>query len=146
MSASKKSTSKSTSPAPATKSAAKSAPKKKAPVAAVKTAPVPPTPPAPKVSAPAAKPVPARPITTTIKARIDVGFGNALFIRGEGAGLSWDQGRAMECVADDLWRVSLPETTGAFTFKFLINDLTWSAGPDFSAASGATVTLVPEFA
>jgi hypothetical protein len=30
----------------------------------------------------------------TITAKIDVGFGNALFIRGSGAGLSWSKGNA----------------------------------------------------
>src|SRR5688572_5617630 len=33
-----------------------------------------------------------RPVVTTITARVDVGFGNALFLRGEGAGLSWNKG------------------------------------------------------
>ena len=32
----------------------------------------------------------AKPVT--IEAKIDVGFGNALYMRGEGLGLSWTQG------------------------------------------------------
>src|SRR3954466_1312984 len=32
---------------------------------------------------------------TTIQAKVDVGFGNTLTIRGQGQGLSWDQGQPM---------------------------------------------------
>jgi hypothetical protein len=96
-------------------------------------------------AAPAVKPAAAMPVLTTITARIDVGFGNALFVRGEGPGLSWETGLPMECVQNDLWRVVLAESVRAFTFKFLINDTTWSAGPDFTAACGTSVTLTPEF-
>ena len=154
MSASKKTTSKTTkSPAPATKSATakpavvKAPAKKKvsaAPAAAPAPAPAAKAPPSP-APAPVAKPVASTPIVTTIAARIDVGFGNALFIRGEGPGLSWDRGVAMECIADDLWRIALSEAGRAYTFKFLVNDLSWSVGPDYSVAAGTSVTLTPEF-
>jgi hypothetical protein len=97
------------------------------------------------VAVTAVKPVVAKPVETTISARIDVGYGNALFLRGEGPGLSWEKGLAMECVQDDLWRIVLAESARAYTFKFLINDTTWSAGPDFTAACGTSVTLTPEF-
>ena len=151
MSASKKTTSKSlTSPAPATKSTvSKTLAAKKVTAATVKaTTPTPvamlaPTPAA--AAKPAVKSAVSTPVVTTISARIDVGFGNALFVRGEGPGLSWEKGRPMECVANDLWRIVLAESARAYTFKFLINDITWSAGPDFSAACGTSVTLTPEF-
>jgi len=152
MSASKKSTSKSSkSPAPATKVvAAKPAAKKKTVVATTVKSSTP-TPvamlapnlaPAPK---PIVKTVAPAPVVTTISARVDVGFGNALYIRGEGPGLSWDKGVLMECVGADLWQIVLAESARAFTFKLLVNDLSWSAGPDFSAACGTSVTIAPEF-
>jgi hypothetical protein len=151
MSASKKTTSKSvTSPAPATKSAAsKTVAAKKTTAATVKSttqtpvAMLAPTP-AP-VAAPAVKPVASKPVKTTVTAKIDVGFGNALFVRGEGPGLSWEKGLAMENVESDLWRIVLAESARSYTFKFLINDTTWSAGPDFSVACGTSITLTPEF-
>jgi hypothetical protein len=150
MSASKKTTSKTTSPTPATRSAAaKTVATKKVAAATIKATT--PTPvamlaPTPAAAAPAAvKSVVTKPVVTTITAKIDVGFGNALFVRGEGAGLSWEKGLAMECVASDLWRIVLAESARAYTFKFLINDTTWSAGPDFTAACGTSVTLTPEF-
>ena len=123
------------SPAPATKPApvaAKSAKTLKAP-AKKKAAP------------PAVKPVAAKNHATTITAQIDIGFGNALHIRGEGPGLSWDKGLLMNCVSDDQWQVVLSETSRAVVFKFLVNDLTWNTGEDYSVASGSKVTLVPAF-
>lgn len=142
------------SPAPATKSAAKPAAKKKSATAAATvttpaSAPAPravvtPAPVAPKSVAPV-KVVDTKPVVTTIAARIDVGFGNALFIRGDGAGLSWDQGRTMDCIASDVWQITLPESSRPHTFKFLINDANWSTGPDYTAAPGSSVTLRPEF-
>ena len=129
MTAMKKTTSKTTkSPAPATKSAkpAKPAAKKKA-------------------AAPAVKPVAAKKVATTIAAQIDIGFGNLLYIRGEGPGLSWDQGLPMACVADNQWQVVLAESARPIVFKFLVNDLSWSAGEDYTAAPGSNVALVPTF-
>jgi len=82
------------------------------------------------------KPVASKPVVTTVTAKIDVGFGNALYVRGEGPGLKWDQGALMTCVGEDAWAITLGESSRAFTLKFLINDVTWSAGPDFHVASG----------
>lgn len=84
-------------------------------------------------------------VVTTISANIDVGFGNALYLRGEGPGLSWDKGVRMECVADDRWSLALGESSRPFVFKFLINDEKWSAGPDYTVSPGTNVTLTPTF-
>ena len=108
------------------KPAAKIAAKKSAPAPAVKTAATP-------------------TVATTITAQIDIGFGNMLFVRGEGPGLSWDRGMRMDCVSDNLWKLVLGESASPLVFKFLVNDLTWSSGPDFSVASGSTVKITPEF-
>jgi hypothetical protein len=152
MSASKKTTSKTNkSPAPATNSAAEKTVAKKKTASAVTVRAETPSPvamlapsPAMPSATPTAKAV-SKPVETTISARVDVGFGNALFIRGEGPGLSWEKGIAMENRGSDLWRIVLAESARAYTFKFLINDSTWSAGPDFTAACGTSVTLTPEF-
>lgn len=95
-------------------------------------------------------PVPAVPVAptvvvTTISANIDVGFGNFLFIRGEGSGLSWDRGLRMECVADDRWNITLGESSRPFVFKFLINDEIWSTGDDYTLEPGGTATFSPRF-
>lgn len=140
--------------APAKKTAAPaSAPAKVAPAAPaapviapvpMKPIPVIPVAPAPE-PAPVVQPVVSQPVATVIQARIDIGFGNLLHIRGEGAGLSWDEGKRMDCVADDLWQITLPESSRTLVFKFLVNDLSWNTGPDYTVAGGTTITLTPEF-
>lgn len=143
------------SPAPATKAAsAKAAPATKAAPAKSAPAAKPAKPAAKKkavasapavAAAPAVKPVETKPVVTTITAKIDIGFGNTLYLRGEGAGLSWDKGLLMNCVADDVWQISVGESAHPIVFKFLVNDLSWSTGEDYSVASGDSVTLVPTF-
>lgn len=149
MTAMKKTNTKTKSPAPAT-SAAKSAKKKSATASATKpvTAAPPPAAPAPVAAAPASevKAVTPAPVQTKIVARIDVGYGNALYIRGEGPGLTWNQGVPMECVANDQWELALGESARPVSFKVLLNDQIWCTGPDAVVASGSTVTLTPEFA
>lgn len=103
--------------------------------------------------APAVKPVKASPktkakpasVVTTIVAAIDVGFGNHLTLRGEGPGLSWETGVPLECVGDDRWSITLSETAQPIVCKFLINDLTWCAGEDYTVLPGSTVVLSPVF-
>ena len=90
-------------------------------------------------------PVVSKPLVTTIKARINVGFGNALFLRGEGAGLSWDRGVPMTCVSANEWLITLPESARPVVFKFLINDAAWSTGSDYSAVPGTSTALTPAF-
>src|SRR5678809_950230 len=65
-----------------------------------------------------------RPVTT-IEAKIDIGFGNNLFVRGEGAGLSWDHGLPLTCVDGRTWRWS-GAVSDKLTFKLLLNDQVWA--------------------
>ncbi len=123
------------SPAPATKAVAPAASRK--------------TTVAPKIrstasAAPTAMSAP-KPSGVTITAKIDVGFGNSLFLRGSGAGLTWSKGVPLVCVANDAWSLVLSGATGPFAFKFLLNDTAWSTGKDFLAGPGDTVTVTPVF-
>ena len=54
-------------------------------------------------------------------------------------------GVALDCVADSKWGISLPGTGAAVIYKFLINDLSWSAGSDYVSESGSKVTVEPTF-
>ena len=83
--------------------------------------------------------------STKITAQIDVGFGNTLYIRGEGPGLSWDRGLAMDCVGDDEWTITLSDAAVPVVFKFLLNDITWCVGNDFVVEPGGTTVTVPSF-
>lgn len=154
----KKSTKSAQSPAPATKSKAvkiarpkkstsqrraKSAPAVKAKARPARVSAARPATPARTAEVPVPTAAPA--LVTSITALIDIGFGNTLHIRGEGAGLSWDRGLPMECVADNEWRILLGESGRPLAFKFLVNDLSWSVGPDYVAEAGSTLTLTPAF-
>jgi hypothetical protein len=133
MTAIKKSTKSSKSPAPATKAAV-----------AAKSAAISPAVTAPKPS-PAVSAIKSTPLVTTITARFDTGFGNALYVRGAGAGLSWDAGIPMTCISSDEWQLTLGESSRPIAFKLLVNDVTWSAGDDFTVAAGDRVTVTPVF-
>ncbi|HYG24741.1 MAG TPA: hypothetical protein VEH04_18375 [Verrucomicrobiae bacterium] len=89
-------------------------------------------------SAPATK----KPVTVLAKA--DVGFGNALYLRGEGDGLSWNQGVPLTCVDGTTWKWS-GEIKDRVKFKLLLNDCVWAQGEDVVAAAGQKVEVTPAF-
>lgn len=82
---------------------------------------------------------------TEIHANVDVGFGNTMYIRGEGPGINWERGVPMTCVKDDLWSFTVSATARPIVFKFLINDETWCSGDDYVASPGKRVVLAPSF-
>jgi hypothetical protein len=95
--------------------------------------------------APAPIPAPASPAIITIDVKRDVGFGNAVFLRGQGGGLTWERGVPMVCVDAKTWRWS-GAAKDPIKFKLLINDQVWSAGNDLSIAPGQKMEVAPEFA
>ncbi|MFQ3270716.1 MAG: outer membrane biosynthesis protein TonB [Lentimonas sp.] len=96
---------------------------------------------APKNAAPAKKAAAA----TSIIARVDVGFGNALYVRGEGAGLSWNKGTALENTTPYEWTL-ISTKKGNVTFKFLINDELWAEGENITIEAGGESNSSPIFA
>ncbi len=137
MSAMKKTTISTTkSPAPAKKSTKPAAARKAAPVAPPALEPA---------TATTATAIATAPAVTTIVAQIDVGFGNALYLRGSSAGLSWDRGLLMESIASDQWRAVLGESSQPVVFKLLVNDETWCVGEDYTVTAGGSVTVAPVF-
>jgi hypothetical protein len=99
---------------------------------------------APAVTTPAIVPKP-KPVVTTIAAKIDIGYGNVLFIRGQGDGLSWDKGAALQCVDASTWVWSTKQAQGKVIFKLLVNDQLWSQGADLVVEAGTTAEVVPVF-
>ena len=141
-------------PAPVTPPAVESAKPAEVAKATSSPAPAPAPAPAPKAAekpvAPAkaakSKPVATESDVTVVVAKYDVGYGNHLYIRGEGAGLSWDTGILMKNVENDVWVWTTNEAAGdAVAFKFLINDEMWSEGDNMVAPAGETTTLYPSF-
>jgi len=101
----------------------------------------------PTVAAP--KPTSAAPAAggavTTIEVKLDVGFGNAVFLRGHGGGLTWERGVPLSCVDGKTWRWSAT-VKDPITFKPLINDKIWSAGTDLTVKPGQKLEVKPSFA
>lgn len=84
----------------------------------------------------------AQPVT--IEAKIDVGFGNALYVRGEGTGLSWNEGKLLTCVDGTTWKWST-EASDKVKFKLLLNDSVWATGEDLIAVPGQKLEVSPTF-
>lgn len=82
---------------------------------------------------------------TTVITNLDVGYGNALFIRGSGAGLTWKQGQALGCLSANQWAWQADNDLESIEFKLLINDEIWSSGENMTAAPGEEITCNPEF-
>ena len=105
---------------------------------------------APRATPSASKTAPGTPKSvaeslTTIEVKIDVGFGNAVFLRGQGSGLTWERGVPLACVDGSTWRWA-QKSADPVTFKVLLNDQVWSAGSDLVVAPGQKVEVSPSFA
>ena len=81
---------------------------------------------------------------TTIEAKIDVGYGNNLFVRGEGPGLSWDKGTPLKCVDPATWQWAT-EAGAPLKCKLLLNDSVWMSGEDLVVPPGKRVEITPAF-
>ena len=130
--------------APAKKAVTKKAPAKKA---SVKKAPVKKKAPAKKVAKKVVKKTAAKKLTMTrIIARVDVGFGNQLYIRGENGGLDWEHGILMENISPYEWSFTTHYPAKQIEFKFLINDELWSEGNNLKIVAGKESISSPTFA
>lgn len=82
---------------------------------------------------------------TTLIARVDVGFGNSLYVRGSGAGLSWSKGTLLDNVSPYEWAFKSTKAKGEVEFKFVINDEIWAEGENLTVAAGGTSISSPIF-
>ncbi len=101
--------------------------------------------PAKKAVTPKAKTTAKKALKTSIIARVDVGFGNQLYVRGTGADLSWEKGLQLENVSSYEWAFATTKANSDVTFKFLINDELWAEGDNIIVAKGATSISSPVF-
>ena len=103
--------------------------------------------PTPKKAATTAKKAPAKQTTAQnrIIAHVDAGFGNALYVRGEGAGLSWEKGTALKNTSPYEWAFTSTDAKSNVTFKFLINDELWAEGENISLRAGSESISSPTF-
>jgi predicted alpha/beta superfamily hydrolase len=85
-----------------------------------------------------------RPAATTVRIHYPAGS-HTLAIRGDGAGLTWDAGQALTAGADDTYTFSVTDLAATLQFKPLLDDATWSRGPNYAVAPGATLDVYPHF-
>jgi hypothetical protein len=75
-----------------------------------------------------------------------IGIGNRLFIRGEGAGLSWDKGSPLSFVSIGKWRWETNDASGTVRFKLYKNDeLECVALGERSVEPGAQLEVTASF-
>lgn len=84
-------------------------------------------------------------VITQVVVHCDCGFGNNLFIRGEGPGLSWDHGVQLRNVKCDEWIWQTNETFTDCQFKILANDTHYETGDNHHVACGKVITIEPHF-
>ena len=91
------------------------------------------------------KTAPRKALKTSIVAYVDTGYGNTLYIRGEGEGLSWEKGIPLKNISAAEWTFDTNKATGTITFKFLINDEIWAEGDNLTIQAGSKSISSPQF-
>lgn len=82
---------------------------------------------------------------TRVTVKFDVGFGNALYIRGKGANLNWNKGTLMKNVKPDEWQWEIDLPFNACEFKVLINDREYESGDNHPLIAGSAIQYTPKF-
>ena len=82
---------------------------------------------------------------TRITIKYDVGFNNNLFIRGQGAGLSWEKGKQLKNVGSDEWVWEVDAPFKNCEFKVLINDQWYEGGENHRISDGEALQYTPFF-
>ncbi len=82
---------------------------------------------------------------TRITVKYDVGFSNSLYLRGEGAGLTWNKGVKLKNIKSDewVWETDHPFVRGEF--KVLVNDTHYEVGGNHKLVPGANLVYTPNF-
>jgi predicted alpha/beta superfamily hydrolase len=71
---------------------------------------------------------------------------HALTLRGDSAGLSWSTGVAFTSAGSDTYTFTFATTPGAAVqWKPLLDDSTWSRGPNYTVQPNETVDVYPHF-
>lgn len=90
-----------------------------------------------------------KPGTKGAKSRIlvkyDVGFHNALYIRGQGANLNWERGVPLKNVNADEWVWESDADFSNLEFKILINDRVYETGNNHNLKCGTHTQIHPKF-
>jgi len=84
------------------------------------------------------------PVKTQIIVKCDAGFGNRLFIRGNGPGMNWEKGVKLRNIDKDTW-VFETQTDLPFEYKVLFNDKDWETGCNHKIECHKNQEINPQF-
>lgn len=80
-----------------------------------------------------------------LQVHYDAGFGNALFLRGEGAGLNWDKGIQLKNEGPTSWYWETDSLFDAIECKVVLNDQQYELGPNHRLLHGEWLDYAPSF-
>lgn len=82
---------------------------------------------------------------TRLVVHYDAGFPNSLYIRGCGAGLSWEKGQLLKNIKADEWIWESHESFSECEFKIVFNDTLYETGENRKLKLGALLEITPVF-
>ena len=82
---------------------------------------------------------------TSVVANVMIGIGNKPFVRGEGPGLSWDEGVAMNFIEIGKWAWSPTRKNASLTIQIYRNDEDPDKGGKYEIKPGEKFEVTPEF-
>jgi len=82
---------------------------------------------------------------TVVEAYVDLGPGNALYIRGHGDGLSWDNGQRLSRGFRGSWIWTTSRARRKVRFQLLLNDEIWAKGGGIIVGAGKLIEIAPVF-
>jgi predicted alpha/beta superfamily hydrolase len=98
----------------------------------------------PPAPADAAAPAEAASGATVIRVHYPAGS-HTLSLRGSVAPYNWNTGVAMQGGAGNTWTITTSAVTQPMEWKPLLDDATWSRGPNYKISPGQTVDVYPHF-
>jgi predicted alpha/beta superfamily hydrolase len=70
---------------------------------------------------------------------------HTISMRGSAGGFNWTKGLAMTAGASDTWTLETDAIVATTEWKPLLDDTTWSRGPNYTVEPGQTVDVYPHF-
>ena len=81
----------------------------------------------------------------SLVANLHIGIGNVPYVRGEGAGLSWEKGTEMQFLEIGKWEWRASEAHETVRARIFLNDKISAFGEDIEINAGEQVEVFPEF-
>jgi hypothetical protein len=83
--------------------------------------------------------------TTAVVANVMIGIGNKPYLRGEGPGLSWEEGVAMNFIEIGKWAWSPPRKNASLTVQLFRNDNDPDQSGKIEVKAGEKIEITPQF-